>query len=147
VAAPAWTTSEGVGQWRSCGLFVAREKEGLEKQVINQNGNGPEMSVATPKHQAREPIDLDIILVCRKRPVISAESGIGDHWWDEAITVAEHQVERFKRHGRWLGRNDVRVVVTAQVLRLLSNLPANDPAAKLAACADDIEAAIARLAG
>src|SRR5690606_33350377 len=26
-----------------------------------------EMSVAMPKHQAREPIDLDIIIVCRKR--------------------------------------------------------------------------------
>ena len=29
-----------------------------------------EMSVATPKHQAKEPIDLDIIIVCRKRSYV-----------------------------------------------------------------------------
>ena len=29
-----------------------------------------EMSVATPKHQAKEPIDLDIIIVCRKRAYV-----------------------------------------------------------------------------
>lgn len=76
-----------------------------------------EMSGATPKAQAKQPIDLDIIMVCR--PEIPHRSG--DRFtYDHAIAVAEKQVQRFGAHGRALSRNDVRVIVTAQLLRALS---------------------------
>ena len=39
-----------------------------------------EMSVAMPKHQAKEPIDLDIVLVCRKRSALKKNSWNGDLW-------------------------------------------------------------------
>jgi hypothetical protein len=78
------------------------------------------MSVATPKHQAKEPIDLDIILVCRKREyaAVLAEGGLS-----EAASRAAAQIARFRGVGRKLSRNDVRVILMGQVLRVLSAWP------------------------
>ena len=76
-----------------------------------------EMSVAVPKSQAKEPIDLDVLLVCRQRqgtsdvPALPAEA---------IAAVARKQVSRFVARGRRLSRNDVRVVVMAQALRAFS---------------------------
>lgn len=78
-----------------------------------------EMSVAMPKLQAKEPIDLDIIIVCRKRAQLKS------HTWNGSLLtmvapLAEDQVARLLRAGRRLSRNDVRVIVMAQLLRQLS---------------------------
>ncbi|MGH9385908.1 MAG: DNA methyltransferase [Vicinamibacterales bacterium] len=78
-----------------------------------------EMSVAMPKHQAKEPIDLDIIVVCRKTSFRNADSTRRS--WSTAALTATSQVHRLRHAGRKLSRNDVRVVVTAQVLRYLSS--------------------------
>ena len=83
-----------------------------------------EMSVAMPKNQAKDPIDLDIILVCRKGAG-SQEREIGE----EVAMLAANQVQRLGKRGRRLSRNDVRVIVMAQVLRFLSLSP--DVAASL----------------
>ena len=74
-----------------------------------------EMSVAMPKHQAKEPIDLDIIIVCRKRLALSQSEKASD--W---LKTAEHQADRLKAAGRELSRNDVLVILMAQFLRYLS---------------------------
>lgn len=78
-----------------------------------------EMSGATPKNQAKEPIDLDIILVCRKRAGIEdlskKQKPPASHY-----AIAEHQIERLKTSGRGLSRNDIRIIVMAQILRKLS---------------------------
>lgn len=74
-----------------------------------------EMSVAMPKHQAKEPIDLDIIIVCRKRLALSRSEKAAD--W---LKTAEHQADRLKAAGRELSRNDVLVILMAQFLRYLS---------------------------
>lgn len=79
-----------------------------------------EMSGATPKHQAKEPIDLDIILVCRKRSVIARRASSPDIWL-EVEKVASHQVARLRDSGRKLSRNDVRIIVKAQLLCQLSH--------------------------
>jgi hypothetical protein len=76
------------------------------------------MSVATPKQQAKEPIDLDIILVCRKRARTRATSRT--QVLSKAISRAANQVSRLNSTGRALSRNDVRIVLTAQVVLLLS---------------------------
>ena len=73
-----------------------------------------EMSVAMPKNQAKEPIDLDIIIVCRKSDFTILPS-IGD--WREAATT---QVQRFRSASRKLSRNDVLVIVMAQLIRWCS---------------------------
>jgi putative DNA methylase len=78
-----------------------------------------EMSVAMPKLQAKEPIDLDIIMVCRKR------SQLETHCWNGDLlgTVAPPalaQADRLRVSGRRLSRNDVRIIVMAQLLRQIS---------------------------
>ncbi len=78
-----------------------------------------EMSVAMPKHQAKEPIDLDIILVCRKRSQLPCHEWNGD-LWGTVTPIAAKQVQRLRAGGRRLSRNDVRVIVMAQLLRQLS---------------------------
>ena len=79
-----------------------------------------EMSVAMPKNQAKEPIDLDIILVCRKCEDVQAGARTQEDAWTRAIEVASDQIGRLRRVGRRLSRNDIRVVVTAQIIRFLS---------------------------
>lgn len=78
-----------------------------------------EMSVAMPKQQAKEPIDLDIIVVCRKRkrpqPMPAAEN-----LWRSVSSRAESQVVRLARSGRALSRNDLRIIIMSQLLRTLS---------------------------
>ena len=80
-----------------------------------------EMSVAAPKQQAKEPIDLDIILVCRKRGIQHADLLIPTA--TVAFETALTQVERFAAVGRKLSRNDVRVIVMGPLLRVFSTAP------------------------
>ena len=79
-----------------------------------------EMSVAMPKNQAREPIDLDIVLVCRNRDEVRSSSQNNQHAWSRAVEVAGQQINRLRRVGRKLSRNDLRVVVMAQIVRFIS---------------------------
>lgn len=78
-----------------------------------------EMSVAMPKHQAHEPIDLDIIVICRKRDQLQSHNW-SENLWGTVTPVATSQVRRFRDSGRRLSRNDVRVIIMAQLLRQLS---------------------------
>ena len=78
-----------------------------------------EMSVATPKRQSKEPIDLDIILVCRKRSTYSFERN-EDSLLATAIRHSRAQIMRLRGVGRTLSRNDVRVIMMAQLIRTAS---------------------------
>jgi adenine-specific DNA methylase len=78
-----------------------------------------EMSVAMPKNQAKEPIDLDVIMVCRKRRVAIQPDPESD-LWSLVSPDAIAQVDRFTSAGRSLSRNDIRVVAMSQTLRHLS---------------------------
>ena len=78
-----------------------------------------EMSVATPKHQAQEPIDIDIILVCRKVPPRKSETdttlqSIVDH----ALMKAKAQVLRLCSVEQSLSRNDIQAIFMAQAITL-----------------------------
>ena len=79
-----------------------------------------EMSRAAPKSQARHPIDLDVILVCRPAAAWRAFADSFDGSLDRAFAVAADQTARFGSRARWLSRNDVRVVVMAQLLQGVS---------------------------
>jgi putative DNA methylase len=75
-----------------------------------------EMSVAMPKLAAKSPIDLDVLMVCRKaaddrRPRASVETVLR-----ATETNAETKVRRFNNRGRRLSLNDVRIVVFSQAL-------------------------------
>ena len=89
-----------------------------------------EMSVAMPKLQAKEPINLDIIVVCRKRSQLETKPWDGD-LGTTITTAATEQTRRLMDSGRRLSRNDVRVIVMAQLLRQLSVSPAAGPALSL----------------
>lgn len=79
-----------------------------------------EMSVAAPKQQAKEPIDLDVILVCRKRTREGWDGLKLSTLTGDATRAAAEHVARFNRSDRRLSRNDVRVVLMAQVIKRLS---------------------------
>ncbi|MDI6743959.1 MAG: DNA methyltransferase [Thermodesulfovibrionales bacterium] len=81
-----------------------------------------EMSVATPKQQAKEPIDLDIILVCRKRSEWQLMDSIEIDLWNNAKDAAKDQIIRFNRAGRHLSRNDIRVVLMGQIVSRISQI-------------------------
>lgn len=106
-----------------------------------------EMSVAMPKHQAKEPIDLDVILVCRKRLQLERHAwNVG--WWRTVTTTATQQVQRLRSSGRRLSRNDVRIIVMAQLLRRLSRLHRPETALTLLeASGAEVELTITRLHG
>ena len=89
-----------------------------------------EMSVAMPKLQAKEPIDLDIILVCRKRSRMKTHRWNGDLWGTVA-PPAQAQAERLRASDRMLSRNDVRIIVMAQLLRQVSRSPTMETALHL----------------
>ena len=91
--------------------------------VVRAHPVKSEMSVATPKHQAHEPIDLDMILVCRKR-----SRAFGARWCENSTTIVrgaaketQVQLKRLTSMGRRLSRGDVRVVFMAHAIARLSH--------------------------
>lgn len=106
-----------------------------------------EMSVAMPKHQAKEPIDLDIVVVCRKRSALKKHNWNGD-LWGTIYPKAASQVARLRDSGRKLSRNDVRIIVMAQLIRQLSRSHTLEAAlALLEGSNSEIEASIHSLHG
>jgi len=129
--------------WRS--ILQALMDAGLA--IVAAHPVKAEMSVATPKHQAKEPIDLDIVVVCRKRATLRPHKWNGN-LWDTATPAAAEQVRRLRAAGRALSRNDVRIIVMAQLLRHLSIAPTTEAAlALLDEVTEETETVIARLNG
>ena len=104
-----------------------------------------EMAVAMPKNQAKEPIDLDIILVCRKRQDALAVVPDPRSITEKVEAAARNQVRRFAGRGRKLSRNDVLVIVMAQALCHLADLPKPEAMRQIAAWEQDADDLIARL--
>jgi putative DNA methylase len=102
--------------WRS--ILAAIMQAGFRISAVQPVKS--EMSVAMPKNQAKEPIDLDVIMVCRKRLADYRAQPSGD-LWGLVAQDAGAQVDRFTAAGRRLSRNDIRVIVMAQTLRHLSH--------------------------
>lgn len=80
-----------------------------------------EMSVAMPKLQAKEPIDLDIVVVCRKRSRLILEDR-SKVQWTVVRSKSAAQVRRLGDSNRTLSRNDVRIIVMSQLIMELSSL-------------------------
>ena len=104
-----------------------------------------EMSVAMPKLQAKEPIDLDVVLVCRKRTCLTSHRWNGG-LWAAVLPTASEQVMRLRARARRLSRNDIRIIVMAQLIRQLSRLPTSEAAlSHLKSSESEVEAAIESL--
>ena len=84
--------------------------------VVNSHPVKAEMSVATPKSQAKEPIQLDIIIVCRKAAAACGHIDIPD-----AIASAEAKLRRLQAAGFVLSGNDRKIVLYGQLLTTLTS--------------------------
>lgn len=86
--------------------------------VVNSHPVKAEMSVATPKFQAKEPIQLDIILVCRKQ---AASAPLAPASIPQATESAIAKLSRLGAAGFRLSRNDRKIVIYGQLLTTLSS--------------------------
>ena len=97
--------------WKS----LAEAVLGAGFAVVNTQPVKAEMSVATPKSQTKEPIQLDIVIVCRKEGVTQ--------WLrpsiNQAAESARAKLRRLVSAGFNLSRNDRRIVLLGQLLTTL----------------------------
>ncbi len=87
--------------------------------IVNAHPVKAEMSVATPKSQAKEPIQLDIILVCKKRAQDSRIPLESSKVLDEAARRAYQKLRRLLSVGLELSQNDRRIVMVSQFISAL----------------------------
>jgi transcriptional regulator with XRE-family HTH domain len=138
---PAVFTERLHGVWKECHRVLRREglliftyhhsrKEGWRSVleaivrggfvIVATHPIKAEMSVAKPKFQTKEPIDLDIIIVCRKRVTALMDSLDSKKIIKNTINEATEQIVRFNGSGRSLSRGDVYVILMAQLIKRLS---------------------------
>ena len=86
--------------------------------VVNAHPLKSEMSVATPKAQTKEPIQLDIAIVCRK-----ASPRLPDKPEQiKALLAAQEKLSRLESVGFKLSRNDERAVLFGQLLTTIGSV-------------------------
>lgn len=98
--------------------------------VMNSHPVKSEMAVAAPKSQAKEPIQLDIILVCRKAKKARTPRAIPA---DKALAGGRAKLRRLEAAGLELSRNDRKVVLFGQLLTAMDSV---ERARDIAACVD-----------
>ncbi len=86
--------------------------------VVNSHPVKSEMSVATPKAQAKEPIQLDIIIVCKKANKLN-DRHFGSR--EIAVGIALNKIRRLQASGFSLSLNDKKIVLFGQLLTTLSS--------------------------
>ncbi len=129
--------------WSS--LFSAIVRAGLS--VVNCHPVKSEMSVAAPKAQAKEPIQVDAIIVCRKATKYPAYACSTLAVIPPAEARARQKVERLRATGLIVSRNDCRVVLMGQLLAGLCPRPrTSDAGALLESIANEAERAIGAMA-
>ncbi|HPM82484.1 MAG TPA: hypothetical protein PLF81_17385 [Candidatus Anammoximicrobium sp.] len=77
------------------------------------------MSVAAPKSQAKEPIQLDVIFVCQKREQDLREPMEPFQALEQTANLAQDKLTRLRKLGLTLSQNDCRVTVVSQFLAQL----------------------------
>lgn len=75
-----------------------------------------EMSVAAPKSQAKEPIQLDVILVCVKQQRDLRPAAKPDDAFKRAIENTCEKMARIESIGLKLSENDVRIILFSQFI-------------------------------
>ena len=101
-------------------IAVADAVLGARFSIVQSQPVKSEMSVATPKTQAKQPINLDVLIICRKRTDDQRRRSAENEALEAAMTIGTDRVERFNSAGRELSLNDVRVIVFSQLLVELS---------------------------
>jgi len=112
---------------------LVRAMYGAGFSIVQAHPVKAELSVATPKSQAKEPIQLDIIFVCRERTQDCRASIAPSTTLTEAARCAREKLLRLRSLGLCLSLNDCRVTVISQFLKLLG--AASSPEAAVEAIA------------
>jgi putative DNA methylase len=119
---------------------------GAEFTVVCAHPLKSEMSVAAPKSQAKEPIQLDVVLVCRKRAVDKRQKADGRAAFRLAVEHAAAKTRRLKSCGLVLSVNDRRVIVISEFLvAACAGRSAADLSDVLSATLTDLDLAALRL--
>jgi putative DNA methylase len=84
--------------------------------LVNCHPVKSEMSVAAPKSQAKEPIQLDIVMVCRKQAADTRKKSDAKIAFRQAVERATSKASRLKGCGLTLSVNDRRVILISQFL-------------------------------
>jgi putative DNA methylase len=84
--------------------------------LVNCHPVKSEMSVAAPKSQAKEPIQLDIVLVCRKQTADNRKRCDTKIAFQQAVERATLKASRLNECGLALSANDRRVILISQFL-------------------------------
>ena len=87
--------------------------------IVNAHPVKSELSVAAPKSQTTEPIQVDVVLVCRKHNRHTHEPLALADAMEEAISRAQTKLQRLASAGLKLSRNDQRVVIFSQLIALI----------------------------
>jgi putative DNA methylase len=85
--------------------------------VLNSQPVKSELSVATPKTRAKEPIQLDIVIVCRKASTLVGRKPPSPEC---AMNAGRDKLHRLADAGFALSRNDRKVVLYGQMLTAIS---------------------------
>jgi len=83
---------------------------------LNAHPVKSEMSVAMPKSQAKEPIDIDIIIVCWKSAFDQRDFQDEDAAWQQAVQRTHKKAEKYLQRLRRFSRNDMKVLLISQLL-------------------------------
>jgi putative DNA methylase len=84
--------------------------------IVNAHPIKAEMSVATPKSQAKDPIQLDIIMVCRKQEYDNRPKADALNALESARKKSALKISKLTSSGLKLSKNDCRIVLTSQFI-------------------------------
>lgn len=99
-------------------LAVASAIEQAGLTVVAAHPVKAEMSLSVPKQQAKEPINLDLIIVCKRAVSMVEDRPISSHPSIPTITgEATTAVARYNQMGTKLSRGDIRVILMGGFLK------------------------------
>jgi putative DNA methylase len=105
-----------------------------------------EMSVAAPKSQAKEPIQLDVILVCKKREYDNRNSLDFAEALDIASKLAYQKQTQLQSIGLKLSQSDCRIIVISQFITAFGpTMTAETVIEALVNCEANLEKIVERL--
>jgi putative DNA methylase len=96
--------------------------------VVNAHPVKAEMSVATPKTQAKEPIQLDIVFVCRPKENDLRIPDEQPGCIELAAGRAAEKLARLRTIGLSMSLNDCRIVIISQFICSIGPVPNSAPA-------------------
>jgi putative DNA methylase len=100
-------------------ISVAKAIHGAGFSIVNVFPVKSEMSVAMPKAKAKEPIQLDVVFVCRKKELDKRPTPNPKEAFFESVENSRKKLNALKKIGLKLSLNDARVILYSQFLSSL----------------------------